>query len=947
MMSVLLPLLLSVLLGVVECNSNCHGDAGNSMLAVSHRIAAAKAALQSDLQFPSDLVDCPTAATLTTKCLTGAEYDEISDAVRSTLRSLDSTCTAEVCPQADWAGCVLRMAGHDFMDFKWGEGGGSDGCVDFADVDNQGLQGCLTGRNFVHEGDFANASVLDIYQGFCSRVSLADFFVLAAEAVMAETRPGASSRLKASFRYGRTTSLTCEHAQGRLPDPELGCGATQQVFLEELDMTWEQTAALMGVHTLGRAHKENSGYHGWWSDPNTSRIFNNDYYVSLLSKAWGAKSLGSKNQWDRVDTGAAGHASAGNEMMLNTDLCLAFNDVTAKDAVDHEQCSCMWVMPNGFFDVVTAMPEREWCGSRSLFDHEKIMERSAEEVCCPAGSDTCDDIDRPQGVAIDQVRRFAQDDEAWFEAFVSAWSHATSMGLGHVGGILLPLKQTCTAADIAREIPVATFPLTTTTTTTSTTHTEAFVDAATVERWYLGNSMDSCTQTCQLNGRQCTWQGWQNHGHEVNSYEKMAALVNQLTDLVRSRNNGSYGAYYRTADGKAGGGGTTRTALERWTGDMEHPAGKGSWNEGFRCARDQTPGGSESFMTPAVNFMPSLTNYECRFNKPNRSYHLDQCDRMYVGAGWRRLCVCEAISMTTSTTSTTTVQFPGELIMDGWCANWRHGSSEGQQKFWNNDDMAEAGCFDKCRADFSCMQAVYEASGPWGAECWLGINNMSSPTSNWSRQGAVDRCYAKHGILPSISLQSFVAVGELHSEACMKNGEDDPECCARSFEAACAPGFEYTAGLPCMWTHDHQYFQTECRETGTTLTTTIPIHAEGWFLGPQGDANCSDVCVARGLRCTVAGFEQSLDQVNSYDKVQSIIDTIGQRDWLGGDSNELNYPKCCSNGGSAGYRLWPGFWGRDFSWCNCMYLGDVPVPLDHCDPENPSGGWRRLCKCTE
>ena len=29
-----------------------------------------------------------------------------------------------VCPQADWAGCVLRMAGHDFVDFQWGAGEG-------------------------------------------------------------------------------------------------------------------------------------------------------------------------------------------------------------------------------------------------------------------------------------------------------------------------------------------------------------------------------------------------------------------------------------------------------------------------------------------------------------------------------------------------------------------------------------------------------------------------------------------------------------------------------------------------------------------------------------------------------------------------------------------------------------------------------------------------------
>eukprot|EP00971_Amphidinium_carterae_P311566 6192475-Amphidinium_carterae.1 len=56
-------------------------------------------------------------------------------------------CTATECPQADWAGCVLRVAGHDFMDFGDGEGG-SDGCLDLFDPDNAGLPECL------HSGEF-------------------------------------------------------------------------------------------------------------------------------------------------------------------------------------------------------------------------------------------------------------------------------------------------------------------------------------------------------------------------------------------------------------------------------------------------------------------------------------------------------------------------------------------------------------------------------------------------------------------------------------------------------------------------------------------------------------------------------------------------------------------------------------------------------------------------
>lgn len=38
-----------------------------------------------------------------------------------------------------YAACLLRFAGHDFMDYRKSKGGGSDGCVDFSDPDNKGL----------------------------------------------------------------------------------------------------------------------------------------------------------------------------------------------------------------------------------------------------------------------------------------------------------------------------------------------------------------------------------------------------------------------------------------------------------------------------------------------------------------------------------------------------------------------------------------------------------------------------------------------------------------------------------------------------------------------------------------------------------------------------------------------------------------------------------------
>lgn len=357
--------------------------------------------------------------------------------------------------------------------------------------------------------------------------------------------------------------------------------------------------------------------------------------------------------------------------------------------------------------------------------------------------------------------------------------------------------------------------------------------------------MDSCTRTCQLNGKQCSLQTWGTYGHEMDSYAKMSAIVQKITALSRSVNDGSYADFRYSFNGSwlpgftNMGGGITTTAAIVFNGSVASSQGRGNWNQGYSCARDQVPSGSESFMTPAANFMGHLgPGYECRFNKPMRRYELDQCERNYHGAGWRRLCVCDPIDVEP--------EVPPEQDPD--------------------------------------------------------------------------------------------------TTACLVLGVPDPECCARPIEASCAPGFKYSTGDVCMWTHDHQYFVTQCWQTGTTSTSTLPSFAEGFHLGPQGESNCSSVCALQGLTCTAEGFRDSQHQISSFEGVESIINAIGRRDWLG-LSHEKVYPECVGDGGSGGHRLWPGIWGARFDWFNCMHW-QGSIPDDHCAPEgNWGGSWRRMCKC--
>ena len=53
-------------------------------------------------------------------------------------------------------------------------------------------------------------------------------------------------------------------------DPEDGCVGMKNVFIDHIfhgtKTPWTLTTAIMGVHTLGRAKPENSGYNGTWSD---------------------------------------------------------------------------------------------------------------------------------------------------------------------------------------------------------------------------------------------------------------------------------------------------------------------------------------------------------------------------------------------------------------------------------------------------------------------------------------------------------------------------------------------------------------------------------------------------------------------------------------------------------------------------------------------------------
>ena len=132
--------------------------------------------LQENVRYPSDIFKCSGTAVQKTSVeqFSGDDYEAIVDSVISGYEKSSNP--------TQYAACLLRFAGHDFMDYRKAQGGGSDGCVDFSDADNKGLQECLT-----------DAGIPDVYAQNCDKVSLADFVVIAAEAAMGRTSPDYNS----------------------------------------------------------------------------------------------------------------------------------------------------------------------------------------------------------------------------------------------------------------------------------------------------------------------------------------------------------------------------------------------------------------------------------------------------------------------------------------------------------------------------------------------------------------------------------------------------------------------------------------------------------------------------------------------------------------------------------------------------------------------------------
>ena len=122
------------------------------------------------------------------------------------------------------------MGGHDLLDWN-GTYGGSDGCLDTNHHINKGLAECIN-----------ETGISDVYEVTCESVSLADFIVISAEAMIYRlsstydpTRLFYFGQLgrtfRDNFRSGRITKKTCENT---MPDPARGCQDVQSYLVNNV-----------------------------------------------------------------------------------------------------------------------------------------------------------------------------------------------------------------------------------------------------------------------------------------------------------------------------------------------------------------------------------------------------------------------------------------------------------------------------------------------------------------------------------------------------------------------------------------------------------------------------------------------------------------------------------------------------------------------------------------
>lgn len=234
--------------------------------------------------------------------------------------------------QTTIAPTFVRLGFHDCV-------GGCDGCVDLGNPDNAGLEVAIN----------ALSSVVNNSKYTEAGLSRADLWALAAITGANYAKPDTSYFFESAY-YGRTNcediGLPCLDANSNevsctattgphrdLPSANLDTEDVLDFFNDNFGFTDDETVALMGAHSIGRALRTNSGFdgsNGWVNHENT---LNNEYYKLIVGDEydlydapnWQQKKVKNHGQVsDRFEweLGSEKDKDGQHIFMLNSDIAL-------------------------------------------------------------------------------------------------------------------------------------------------------------------------------------------------------------------------------------------------------------------------------------------------------------------------------------------------------------------------------------------------------------------------------------------------------------------------------------------------------------------------------------------------------------------------------------------------------------------------------------------------
>ena len=183
------------------------------------------------------------------------------------------------------AGSVLRLIFHDC-------GGPPEGNIDGI---ISKCDGCIELDNFIDHVDLESRAIEpmeDIYimseNNWFEKMSRADFWAFAANQAIIHTRkevndnatlpniPNYFGRIDCSTSPDLNNTIT-EHKE--FPSAISGWSDTFNWMNTQFNVNIDETVALLGAHTIGRLHPEDSGFGGPWV-PSWGE-FNTEYYINL------------------------------------------------------------------------------------------------------------------------------------------------------------------------------------------------------------------------------------------------------------------------------------------------------------------------------------------------------------------------------------------------------------------------------------------------------------------------------------------------------------------------------------------------------------------------------------------------------------------------------------------------------------------------------------------